>query len=176
MTGMNLWRTLLVAAVAFLALASPASAHVKLVASTPEQGAALPAPPQSIRLTFDDALKSAPVITVTDPNGTEWAMGRPTMDNKVVTVPCDPQQGPAGVYTVSYRVTGSDNHLIVGDISFTLTASFGQNRPAQAVPVADRSTPDTSGGLPLWIWIAGGVVLAAAFFLIVMRRRGGKSA
>ncbi|MFD1052310.1 copper resistance protein CopC, partial [Kibdelosporangium lantanae] len=49
--------------VAFLALATPASAHVRLLASDPQPGQELARPPQSIRLTFDSPL-TAKVSTV----------------------------------------------------------------------------------------------------------------
>jgi methionine-rich copper-binding protein CopC len=175
---MNLWRILLVAVTILLVSAAPASAHVRLIASNPEQGSALPDPPQSIQLTFDDALSKEPTVTVTDPNGTEWAMGRPTMDNKVLTVPTDPQQGPAGQYTVQYRVTGADGHLIVGNLAFNLTKSFGQQRPPQdqaAAPQAQPVPQQDSGGAPVWIWIIGVVVLGGVAFVGLWLRRGDKS-
>ncbi|MET0133144.1 MAG: copper resistance CopC family protein [Kibdelosporangium sp.] len=181
---MNLWRTLLVVVVALLATASPASAHVRLLASNPEPGQALDAPPQSVRLTFDDGLKAEPIITVIDPNGSEWPVGRPTMDNKVVTVPVDAQQGPAGNYTVQYRVTGRDDHLIIGEVKFDITAAFGRPGAAQAqagqaqagqepggqqVDQAAQSSED--GGAPVWIWVAGVLVVAAIVLVEVVRRR-----
>jgi methionine-rich copper-binding protein CopC len=173
---MNLWRILLVAVTILLVSAAPASAHVRLVASNPEQGAALQAPPQSIQLTFDDALAKEPTVTVTDPNGTEWAMGRPTMDNKVLTVPADPRQGPAGQYTVQYRVTGADGHLIVGTIAFNLMTSFGQQRPAPegaAAPQAPQAP--AGGGAPVWIWIIGVAVLGGVAVVALWLRSSDKS-
>jgi methionine-rich copper-binding protein CopC len=187
---MTTLRTLLLVLVSVfvlpIALATPASAHVRLLSSNPEPGQALATPPQSIQLTFDEALKNAPTITVTDPNGTQWAMGRPTMDLKTVTVPADARQGPAGKYTVGYRVTGQDNHLITGDIPFDITAAFGQpgaapegNVAAQPQPTeasheghAQESTPD-SGGIPTWAAILGTIAVlgAGAGLLIGIRRR-----
>jgi methionine-rich copper-binding protein CopC len=174
-----------------VALATPASAHVRLLASNPEPGQALNAPPQSIQLTFDEALKNAPTITVTDPNGTQWAMGRPTMDQKVVTVPADAQQGPAGKYTIGYRVTGQDDHLITGDIQFDILTAFGQPGAAPEGNVAppsplqteqrltavnheghaQESTPDGSG-IPTWAAILGAIaVVGAGVGLIIGIRR-----
>jgi methionine-rich copper-binding protein CopC len=192
---MTTLRTLLLVLVSVfalpIALATPASAHVRLLSSNPEPGQALATPPQSIQLTFDEALKNAPTITVTDPNGTQWAMGRPTMDLKTVTVPADARQGPAGKYTVSYRVTGQDNHLITGDIPFDITAPFGQpgaapeGNPAPLTPQteqqltaanheghAQESTPD-GGGIPTWAAILGTIAVlgAGAGLIIGIRRR-----
>jgi len=189
---MTTLRTLLLVLVTVFALpiaiATPASAHVRLLASNPEPGQALSAPPQSIQLTFDEPLRNAPTITVTDPNGTQWAMGRPTMDQKVVTIPADARQGPAGKYTIGYRVTGQDNHLITGDIQFDILTAFGQpgaapegNAPAAPVQQpagenheghAQPSTPD-SGGIPTWVAILGTIVVlgAGAGLIIGIRRR-----
>lgn len=182
---MTTLRVLLVALVAMIATALPASAHVRLLGSNPEAGQAVDAPPQSIRLTFDESLAKAPEITVTDPNGTQWAMGKPTLDLKTITVPTDPKQGPAGKYTINYRVTGQDNHLIVGDIRFDITQAFGQpgaapegNPQPPVTPAAGenheghaQSTPDT-GGIPVWVGVLGSVaVLAIGVSLIVMIRR-----
>jgi copper resistance protein C len=190
---MTILRTLLLVLVTVfalpMALATPASAHVRLLSSIPEPGQALATPPQSIQLTFEEALKNAPAITVTDPNGTQWAMGRPTMDLKTVTIPADAKQGPAGKYTVRYRVTGQDNHLIAGDIQFDITAPFGQPGAAPeggATPVlqADRltaasheghaqePTPDGSG-IPTWVAVLGTIAVlgAGAGLIIGIRRR-----
>jgi copper resistance protein C len=192
---MTILRTLLLVLVTVfalpVALATPASAHVRLLSSNPEPGQALATPPQSIQLTFDEALKNAPTVTVTDPNGTQWAMGRPTMDLKTMTVPVDARQGPAGKYTVSYRVTGQDNHLITGNIQFDITAPFGQPaaapegggtpsplRTEQQLAAASHeghaqeSTPDGSG-IPTWVAILGTIAVlgAGAGLIIGIRRR-----
>src|SRR3954469_12324950 len=101
MGGMHLWRSLLVTLVAFPLLASPASAHVQLLASDPQPHQSLTAPPRSIRLTFDSPLKAAPVIMITAPTGATWPTGRPAPDGKAVTVAVNPQWGPSGEYVVT---------------------------------------------------------------------------
>ncbi|MBP2319908.1 methionine-rich copper-binding protein CopC [Kibdelosporangium banguiense] len=185
-------RTLLLVLVAMIGAvmigtAAPAAAHVRLLASNPEAGQAMATPPQSIQLTFDESLRNPPAITVTDPNGTQWAMGKPTLDLKTVTVPTDAKQGPAGKYTINYRVTGQDNHLIVGDVQFDITAAFGQpgaapegNAAPQQQPQtavnheghAQGSTPDGSG-IPTWVAILGTIVVlgSGAALIIGIRRR-----
>lgn len=173
---MRIRRTLLVIVVALLATATPASAHVRLIASAPEPGQALDSPPPSIRLTFDDGLKAEPIITVTDPNGTEWAMGRPTMDNKVVTVPVDAPQGPAGKYTVQYRVTGMDSHLIVGEVQFDITTAFGQPRGVDETVTPTAESTSDSGGGTWWIWVVGVLAVLVIVALEVRRKRRDKPA
>ena len=68
--------------------------------------------------------------------------------------------GPAGGYTVGYRVVSSDGHPLIGTVRFTLTqpvagqaARAGQAAPAAPPPAAD------DGVMPAWPWIAGAVVL-----------------
>jgi hypothetical protein len=105
-------------------------------------------------------------------------MGRPTMDNMVLTIPTDPRQGPAGQYTVQYRVTGSDGHLIVGNIAFNLTAPFGQPSAAAQQETATAPTaapPGQDGGAPIWIWIMGVVIVGGVAFVALWLRRTGKS-
>nr|WP_042194663.1 copper resistance CopC family protein [Kibdelosporangium sp. MJ126-NF4]CEL21463.1 Copper resistance protein CopC [Kibdelosporangium sp. MJ126-NF4]CTQ95970.1 Copper resistance protein CopC [Kibdelosporangium sp. MJ126-NF4] len=186
-------RTLLLVVALLLATAAPASAHVRLLASDPEPGQALDKPPPSVRLTFDEPLKAPPTITVTDPNGTEWSMGKPTMDDKVVTVPADAAYGPKGRYTVNYRVTGQDGHLVTGEVPFDITASFGQppatqqeqsstptaRQPARPQQEHDHSAQSASDNetFPPWLWIVvaailvGIVVLAVGIGRLVRRRR-----
>lgn len=177
-------RTLLLVVALLLATAVPASAHVRLLTSNPEPGQALDKPPSSVQLTFDEPLKAPPTITVTDPNGTPWLMGRPTQDNKVVTVPADSPYGPAGKYTINYRVTGQDGHLVVGDITFDITTSFGQPLavqqeqppPAQPQPVHDHTAASTQDddGVPIGLWIFGiAALLGVALVLVIRQRRKG---
>jgi copper resistance protein C len=187
-------RTLLLVVAMMLATAAPALAHVKIVASNPEPGQALDKPPPSVRLTLSEPLKAQPTVTVTDPNGTQWSMGRPTMDNLVLTVPADSPYGPAGKYTVNYRVTGQDGHLVTGDIVFDITTSFGQplaaqqqqpQQPPQPQPPQPQTGHDHTaqskqdeGGVPIGLWIFGiAVLLGAALFVVIrLRRKGDKPA
>ncbi|ONI88980.1 hypothetical protein ALI144C_05615 [Actinosynnema sp. ALI-1.44] len=171
-------RTLLLVATLLLATAVPASAHVRLLASSPEPGQALDEPPASIRLTFDELPKAPPTITVTDPNGTQWSMGKPTLDGKVVTIPADAPYGPQGRYTVSYRVTGQDGHLVTGDIPFDITASFGQPVAAQEEQpkqgTGDNSSDMDASFSMLWIVVIGGlIVLLLLVAAVVAQSRNG---
>ncbi|ALG07338.1 copper resistance CopC family protein [Kibdelosporangium phytohabitans] len=176
-------RTLLLVVALLLATAAPASAHVRLLASDPEPGQALDEPPASIRLTFDEQLKAAPTITVTDPNGTQWSMGKPTMDGKAVTVPADAPYGPKGKYTINYRVTGQDGHLVTGDLVFDITRSFGQpvaTQEEQPLVAAQQDDGDNlsdvdAGFGVMWFFVIGGsivlVLLAGAVVAGARRRR-----
>jgi methionine-rich copper-binding protein CopC len=122
---MTLARTLLVtilAALGVLAATSPAWAHTTLTSSSPAQGATLATAPAQIKLTFAEpvTLPAAP-ISITGPDGMKWSVGTPSVAGPVVSAPVTPR-GPAGRYTLAYKVTADDGDAITGTVAFTLAA------------------------------------------------------
>ena len=125
---MTLVRTLLVtvlAALGVFAATTPAWAHTTLTSSSPAAGATLATAPTQIKLTFAEAatLPAAP-ISITGPNGAKWTVGTPSLAGPVVTAPVTPR-GPAGKYTLAYKVIADDGDLVGGSVTFTLTAPAG---------------------------------------------------
>jgi methionine-rich copper-binding protein CopC len=122
---MNLVRTLLVtilAALGLLATTSPAWAHTTLTSSTPAQGATLASAPTEVGLTFAEAVTlPADALSITGPDGARWTVGTPTIAGRVVSAPVTPK-GPAGRYTLAYKVIADDGDQIGGTVAFTLTA------------------------------------------------------
>ena len=77
--------------------------------------------------------------------------------------------GPAGVYTIRYRVTSADGHPVSGSVSFRLTVA-GPDAAAPAVPVtAGAASTGGDGSMPLWPWITGGAVLLGTGFAVARR-------
>jgi hypothetical protein len=74
--------------------------------------------------------------------------------------------GPAGNYTVNYRVTSADGHVVSGSWSFRLTTP-GTGAPG---PTAEPSS-DSSGDVPIWPFIVGAVVLVGGAVLWQARNR-----
>lgn len=107
---------------AFLLLwltAAPALAHAVLLDSVPADGARVETPPAAIVLRFNEGV--APIAirvidvagnTVAGPDGAEVTDG-------AVRLPVSAML-PAGLYTVSYRVTSSDSHPVAGALMFGL--------------------------------------------------------
>jgi methionine-rich copper-binding protein CopC len=173
-----------VAAMAVFALAGPASAHTGLESSDPADGSSVSTAPTQLKLTFEEPVSAAAgAISITGPEGTTWTVGKPTTTDKVVTVPVEPE-GPAGNYTVSYKVSSSDGDNVSRKISFTLTAavpttpatttqppSTSSAAPATTATPAPQAAESDSTGLHPWIWIliAAIVVILVATFLL--RRR-----
>ncbi|MFD9733845.1 copper resistance protein CopC [Umezawaea sp. NPDC059074] len=162
-----------------LGLAGPALAHNVLVSSDPLAGSSIEAGPSSIALTFDQPVNGGPglnAISVTSTDGGHWETpGEPTIKDNVVSLPLRPL-GPAGEYTVSYRILSADGHPVADSLKFTLTkAGTGTPAPANEVAANPASTPatgttgETGGGVPIWVWILGAVVLLGGGVFLALR-------
>ncbi|MEO5313933.1 copper resistance protein CopC [Pseudarthrobacter sp. CC12] len=114
-------------AAAALGLAAPASAHDAAESTSPAQGAALAAPPAEVSVTFSSKpLGIGSSFSVKDAGGTEWSDGSVQIVDNVATQKLRPG-GPAGTYTVAWRVVSSDSHPIEG--TFTFSAASGAAPP-----------------------------------------------
>lgn len=165
---------------ALLGLAGPAAAHNTLVNSDPAEGAQLSTAPTEIRLTFDQpAQPDFNTVTITGPDGEDWATGPLRVEGNSVIAPLR-ELGPAGEYTVAYRVLSADGHPVSGKFTFTLTqpGPGAAEPPAQhqhgdgsAADPAQRAPEETadSSGMPVWPWIAGALVLLALAAVLVLR-------
>jgi methionine-rich copper-binding protein CopC len=138
--------------------AVPASAHTKLTASTPANGARLSSSPSAVSFTFDQALQPVQewdAVLVTGPDGFRHPAKSVRVDGNTVQASCD-RLGTSGSYLISYRVVSGDGHPIAGHITVTL------DKADSGSPVmASMDLPD--GGVPAWLWIAE---LAIALFLL----------
>ncbi|GAB19470.1 putative copper resistance protein [Gordonia effusa NBRC 100432] len=149
--------------------AATASAHSRLVASDPADGAKVATSPAAVTLTFNEAIQeSFAVLTVVGPDGNFWQQGDPSVVGPTIKVNLRPL-GPAGTYQINYRVTSADGHPVEGKRSFTLTTA-GTGTPG---PSAQQAADSDSGGLPVWPFIAVGVVvlLGGAGVVVWMSRR-----
>jgi methionine-rich copper-binding protein CopC len=168
-----------VAGAMMLGLAGPALAHNVLVSSDPLAGSSIDAGPAVISLTFDQPVNGGPglnAISVTSPDGGHWeGVGEPTVKDNVVSMPLRPL-GPAGEYTVSYRILSADGHPVADSLKFTL-AKAGTGSPAPANEVATsppseseaNTAAETGGGVPIWVWILGAVVLLGGGVFFALR-------
>ncbi|CRK60763.1 Copper resistance protein CopC [Alloactinosynnema sp. L-07] len=170
---------LAVALFAMVGLAPAAFAHNQLVSSTPADKSSVDAGPSTIELTFDQPVQGGTgvnTVVVVGPNGTDqWQGGDASVRGNVVTVPVR-ELGPAGDYRVGYRILSADGHPVAGEIKFTL-AKAGNGTPAppeqtKTAGTAAESTGD-DGGIPVWVWIAGAVVLLGAGVFFALRVGGG---
>ncbi|MHA6801827.1 copper resistance CopC family protein [Salinifilum ghardaiensis] len=155
-------RLLVVALVTLLAGlggAGTASAHNTLVDSDPADGAQLRSGPGDVRLVYDQPVREGyNTVSVTGPHGGHWTGGEARVRGNEVTVPVR-ELGPAGEYTVGYRVLSNDGHPVTGEITFRLAREQGGS-PAPP-PESSADGAEAGGGAPAWPWIAGAAVLVA---------------
>lgn len=163
----------LLAALATAGLAVPAFAHDVLVSSTPDTGARLADGPQRVTLTFNAPVQQGPnTITVIGPEGQHWEAddhSRATVnpDGNGVSAAVRPL-GPAGTYTIGYRIISADGHPVHGELHFTLTEA-GNGSPNQNVATAPGSGADGSGGILVWVWIVVAVVVLGIGMAVALR-------
>ncbi len=151
-----------------LLTAATASAHSSLVASTPAEGRRLDQAPRLVTLTFDDEIRDDDVnqVAVTGPDGTQWASGVVRVAGAVVTTRMR-GSGPAGEYTIGYRVVSADGDPVAGEITYRLLSrGAGTGAQAPVVPPASDAEPS---GLPLSLWLVGALAVLAIGLAVTLR-------
>ncbi|WIM90381.1 copper resistance protein CopC [Candidatus Mycobacterium wuenschmannii] len=159
---------LLLAAFAFTATltAGAAAAHAARVAADPADHAAISTGPVRVSATFNEDLQTTfAAMTVVGPDGNLWTAGEPHVHGTVVSVGVRPL-GPVGDYTVNYRVTSADGHVVAGAWSFRLTAQGSGTPGPSAQPPGD--SPDE---LPIWPFVLGAVILVGGGALWALRNK-----
>jgi hypothetical protein len=184
----RLTAALLLSGIALVASATPAFAHAELVASTPAERASLAAAPARIELTFSEPVRLPEnALEVVGPGNATWQVGTPRIAGAVVSAPVT-ASGPAGPYTLVYRVISGDGDAVSGSVAFTMTtgatsqaapSSEAAPAPASAQPPSpepSRTDPVASdSGTLMWVWLAAGAILLAAVVFVTLRvRRAGR--
>lgn len=142
--------------VAWLLLACPpALAHANLVEATPKQGGKMRAPPERVELRFSEPVDAAfDPVAVRDAAGDRVDEGDGRVDPEDARVVlANLEELPEGSYTVRWRVTSIDGHVVEGSYGFTVAdpAGHGKDAHGAAGPRAeDRGatgrTPEQQGG------------------------------
>jgi len=137
-------------AVTLIATAVPASAHDVLRSTNPADGALVDRLPDRVVLTFDEpALAIGTEVVVTGPAG-PVSDGPPQLVDAEVRQPV--RAGPAGRYTVLWRVTSADGHPVSGTFAFTTqqgsaaspTATPATTTAPSTTPTTPQTTPPTT--------------------------------
>lgn len=139
-----------------IGLAGAAGAHTDLTGSDPAQGGTLGVPPAAITLTFNEPVQNfEPVVALTGPDGQPYPTSPPVVDSAVVRSDVG-GLGPAGTYTIAYRVVSVDGHPVTGQLQFEFAPANPPVTEALPAPAtlasaastlataADPATPDTS--------------------------------
>lgn len=143
--------------------------HNELLSTDPPYGAKLSTGPVRVSLTFDlPAQRGFSTLIVTGPDRSQWQAGPATEAGTTVSAPIRPL-GPAGEYTVAWRIISADGHPVQATFPFTLTTP-GPGTAAAPSPKADQSgSAAGSDGSTMWLWLAGVSVLLAAGVVLTLR-------
>ncbi len=163
-------RTVMLLLAALLFVGTPtAAAHSVLIGSSPENESSVDAGPDTASVTFNEAVQEQfASLTVVGPDGNLWSEGDPRVEGPTVTVDLR-ELGPAGTYTIAYRVTSADGHPVSGTQTFELTTA-GAGTPGPAANASASS--ESGGGIPLWPFlVAAGVVFVGALGFSLRSRR-----
>jgi hypothetical protein len=145
--------------------AASVSAHTVLTATDPAADATLNAGPNRVSATFNEDLQTTfAAMTIVGPDGNLWSSGDTEVHGPVASVGVRPL-GPSGKYTVNYRVTSDDGHVVSGSWSFTVTV------PSTGAPGPSVSGTAESQRISLWPFIIGAGFLVAGIAAWMVRRR-----
>lgn len=156
-----------------MAGAGAASGHAARIAADPPEDSRLTQPPERVSATFNEPMQPQfAAMTVVGPDGNLWSTGEPQVDGPVLSVAVRPL-GPAGKYTVNYRATSADGHVVTGSWSFELTAPGPGTPGPPAGTLADAAGDDAADGdgIPVWPFFVGAAVIIAGGALWAVRRR-----
>lgn len=136
-----------------LALASPASAHARLIGTDPTDGALLQQPPAQVTLSFNEPVRlTSQEVRVYDADGQTVPVTARTSDADVVLELTDPAAMEPGTYVVGWFVVSTDGHPISGSLTF----SVGERSDGITAPPA----PPSSSGV---VTAAQGTVVGAMY-------------
>lgn len=146
MTLRRFTASLVLAVSALVAAAPAASAHTELKSSNPAKGASVPTAPQRVELTFTEPVTlPTDAITVTGPEGAKWTVGQISVAGPVVTAPVQPT-GPAGAYTLAYKVVAEDGDTVSGSVEFALATAA--TTTTTAPPTTTTTAPPSTSVAP----------------------------
>jgi len=150
-----------------------ASAHSVLTGVEPADGSTVRTAPGSVALTFNEEINPGfATVTVMDGERRNHAQGTPQVAGSKVTATVDTL--PAGDYTVGYRVTSADGHVVQGSARFTVAgATAGATGSETSAPAAEQSADEQDGGTDtgtVLLVLAGVAVLLMGGALLLLRR------
>lgn len=164
----------LVLASAALGAAGAAWAHAALVASDPADAATVQQQPSRVTATFNEPMQPQfAAMTVVGPDGAQWGDGGPAVDGTEISVAVKPGS-PAGAYTVNYRATSADGHVVTGSWTYEVleaAAPLATTAVPETTTDAAPAGPASSDGLPVWPFVAGVTVIVAGGAIWAVRRR-----
>lgn len=160
-------------------VAAPALAHTSIEASDPEVGEQLAEAPERVRLVMEEPVEAEfSPLEVYDEDGQRVDRDNASIDPEdpaIVTVGLQ-EDLPPGSYTVEYRYTGIDGHVIDGSYQFGIARASTGETPEQTSVDAEPASADReeSGGFSSFaLYAVLGVAVLALLAVAVLRGRRG---
>jgi len=148
---------------AVLLTAGPASAHARVVRTTPGSGATIDGRLKAITVVFDDPVEVVPrSLVVTGETGAPQTIGAPRVLAGHILQASVSYRLPAGRYFVGWRILSDDGHIESGSFGFTVTAAGTGPASAASSAAADSGAPPAMPAEPVWPVIVAGVMAAVA--------------
>ena len=116
--------SLLVSGILLFGAIPAASAHARVVATSPKSGATISTWPSMYSITFNEPiLKIAGAVVdwiyVKDQKGIRFDLSNPVVAGGTLTVGLK-RSAKSGLYAVNYRAVSDDGHPVTGKFTFTL--------------------------------------------------------
>lgn len=181
--------SVLVAGLAVMGLAAPASAHSQQIGSSPAADEVVATAPSEVLVEFDSALVDmGAAVAVRGQDEESITTGPLSIGDRSLSVPVDPA-APPGTYTVAYRVVSEDGHTITSTFQYTVEGDAPpavESAAAAPQPVADSTTASStdaastdsptdsaadSGISPILIVVLVALVLIVAAIAAIALRR-----
>lgn len=168
-----------VAALLTLLIAAPvASAHSQVTGYSPADGSSLDTSPATASVSFNEVPQSQfATLNVVGPDGNLWSKGDARIEGQSVVVDVG-ELGPAGEYTLAYRITSADGHPVSGTSTFTLTQA-GTGTPgasADASGSSDESESSFLGGYgPVALIVVAVLAFAGALALALRKPKSQRT-
>ncbi|MDQ7806698.1 copper resistance protein CopC [Amycolatopsis sp. A133] len=153
--------------------ATPASAHVEVVSSTPGDGARLSAAPSLVSITLSENVGIQPgSIKVVDLEGHQVDSGpvfQPGQVAEEVGVRLRPGL-PDGSYLVEYAFVSADSHPVRGTFAFVVgTGPLVTSAGAVSAATGTDTAVDTTSTAVRWLAYLGVVLLGGLVFVVLCR-------
>lgn len=172
---------------------APALAHANLVSSSPPAGSETPAPPGRVELRFNEPVNAEfDPLVVRDSDGKRVDEGDARVDPQDARVVLATlEELSAGSYTVEWRVTSIDGHVVEGRYGFAVTGADGpsdegrgaagtgaegptaedrKNGQAEREPATGGGGPDGSAPILAYGAMSLGVVAAVVAAALLVSR------
>jgi copper transport protein len=133
------------AATWLLLACAPALAHANLVGASPRPGGEVSKPPERVELRFSEPVDAEfdPVVVRTVSGARVDAHNAHVDPEDARVVLADLERVPEGSYTVKWRVTSIDGHVVDGRYAFAVAAA-GEDRPSE--DAGNRATTAEAAG------------------------------